>query len=509
MLKLPRFLRSLWPKSPPDGFLRSCATYEDRLRRYPLPQHPATGPKVGVVVTPWQSTQVPLLSLEIAALLHRENYRVTLVFDPTDLVGNASDPQHVRALHTILRRLRPHWQIIRPEKLRGPVSPEDQARAALLFEWNAISRMRGEENWPAFAAQHPQGREKIARHLGTVEALLRREAFSWLLIPGGIYGVSGVYTTVARRLGMDYSTFDSGVGLLRLGQQAIASHLEDIPRAFALVAAQLTTADRERILAAAREEVQVRAEARHQRQFQPCAQADAASPTYDLVVPLNIRWDSAALGRQKFFPSITDWLLALADWVQSQPGVSLCIRQHPRERFAGLRSADSFQQVRERLQSLGQRGRFVDAEEPLNTYELFRQAKVVLPHTSTVGIEAAFVGLPVILAARCYYEDFSFVQRVESAADYFAAIARALRGELQPTAAQREEAGLVYFLTQRCTLLQTPFTPIESDFATWSQLPPEQLWSRPELADLRRALLLRKPLPALRCQQWLQDPTGW
>ena len=79
--------------------------------------------------------------------------------------------------------------------------------------------------------------------------------------------------------------------------------------------------------------------------------------------------------------------------------------------------------------------------------------------------------------------------------EYFALIGRALAGELEVSAAAKRSATLTYYFTQRCAYLRTKFTPVPDDFRAWCATPPAELWAQPELADLREALLTRRPLP--------------
>ena len=124
--------------------------------------------------------------------------------------------------------------------------------------------------------------------------------------------------------------------------------------------------------------------------------------------------------------------------------------------------------------------------------------KVVLPHTSTIGIEAAFLGKPVVIGTSVYYEDFGFVQRPATRDEYFAKIADALAGKIVVSEEQRAAAGCAYFLTQRCTLIRSQFNPHREQLVEWVTQEPEAIWGMPETADLRTALLTRQPLSMIR-----------
>jgi hypothetical protein len=149
------------------------------------------------------------------------------------------------------------------------------------------------------------------------------------------------------------------------------------------------------------------------------------------------------------------------------------------------------------------RVRWIGAAEPVSTYDLIRAAKVVLPHTSTVGVEAALLGRPVILSARVYYDCFSFVRRPATREAFFALLGQALEGGLAVDEAMMAEACLVYFLTQQCAVMRTRFTAQNEDYARWIGTPPEALWQEPEPLDLLTALRTREPLAAIRARRIL------
>jgi hypothetical protein len=151
-----------------------------------------------------------------------------------------------------------------------------------------------------------------------------------------------------------------------------------------------------------------------------------------------------------------------------------------------------------RYSGLGNRLRFVASDEAANSYDLMRAARVVLPFTSSAGLEAGMLGLPVVLGTHSYYEALPFVSRAESIEDYFALIERALAGELTVSEAGRRAATLAYYFTQRCAYLRTPLTPAPDDFRTWAAIPPPDLWSRPEPQDLLEVLRTQTPLPLVQ-----------
>jgi hypothetical protein len=169
----------------------------------------------------------------------------------------------------------------------------------------------------------------------------------------------------------------------------------------------------------------------------------------NIFVPLNLRWDSAALGRERLFPSVKEWVTAIVRWAATEPQARVCFRQHPAERFKAFRTSDDIGALIREINTAGDRVRFVAAQDSVNSYDLLGSARVLLPFTSSMGAEAPILGIPVVTSAQNYYDSFDFVNRAETPEQYFEMVTRAIRGELTVSDAQRDLAALVYCLVQQ------------------------------------------------------------
>lgn len=506
-MALPRFITSLFSPRPPrpDAFVTMCVAFRQRLAAWPVKHRPTPdAQRVGVLVTPWLSTAAPLFSLECGLMLLRAGCAATALSDFSDVIGNAEKLTHNEALAGVLAALPAGFALLQiTSGGEETCTPEDRALATRLLHENAIWKMRGEQRAGDFSAEQPHAEAALARHIAVVRRTLRSSGLSWVLVPGGIYGLSGIYLAILKELGIGFTTYDSGKGLLRFSHDCVTTHLEDMPLVCRLVAERErnSPAARERLIARATSELATRANAKDDLGYQLAAASGEAVRHYDILVPLNIRWDAAALSRQKLFASVDAWLIAVLEWVAGHPTASICIRQHPIERRENLKSTDNYAPIIERFRHLGDRFRFVAAEEEISTYDILHHARVVLPHTSTVGIEAAMLGKPVLLSTHCYYESLGFVWVPDSSEEYFRLIAAALAGSLTLNEQQRSDAAIAFYLTQRCALLRTGFTPDPEDFLQWVQHTPEELWAQDENADVSTALISRQPLPFVRYQR--------
>jgi hypothetical protein len=501
--------RKLSPARPPKRLFPGLAdSFERRLdlwRKYPVKA--PTGARVGVLVTPWMSTAVPFFSLECALLLWSEGVDVAILWDRSNIFFNAATEYEGARIAKILQQLPAGLRII-DISAESPDGDIDPAHLDWLLYENSVRQLRGEEKAKDFLAENPHLREQVLLHARRVSSALRREAFDWVLIPGGVWAISGVFVHIAERQKISYSTYDSGPGELVLTHDGVAAHFGDFPEVFAEVLRRCESnpAERATVMQRAHVSLQKRMEGKDVYQLQLRPASTGQTPCYDIIVPLNFRSDTAALLRQKLFPSITEWLRSVLVWLETQPGVTLAIRQHPCERIPEFRGSDQWENLLAEFPSLGERVRLIRAEDVVNTYDLIAGTKVVLPFTSRVGIEASLLGKPVVLSAHAYYGTLPFVWNPGTAAEYFQLIRAALDGEISVSPQAREAATIAYCLAEECLLLGTPFTPIPTDCQKWVAIPPGEWWDREELQDVRAALVKRQHLPFLRYQRKIAHP---
>jgi hypothetical protein len=264
------------------------------------------------------------------------------------------------------------------------------------------------------------------------------------------------------------------------------------------------------ILAAARREYRQRAAGRDRLSYQHARAATAAAlPAQGVVFPLSVEWDSSALGRHHLFPDTTAWLVATIEHVLEHSSAPVIVRQHPSERRALERShSDTQAQLADRF-GAHPRFHFVKAEAEVNTYALLSTAALVLPHVSTIGIEAAAIGKLVILAGRTYYGSLGFAYTPDSRAAYLALIDQALTGNLPLLPDQQHRAWLCYYLNAVCYRVFTEFSPQPPDFWRWCRRRPSQLFATRAVQDLLTAIDANIPLALVRHWRRLgQRPPG-
>jgi hypothetical protein len=105
--------------------------------------------------------------------------------------------------------------------------------------------------------------------------------------------------------------------------------------------------------------------------------------------------------RQPFADQI-EWLKWLTDFVERSDDLQLVVRIHPREGVSKHRFAVSqhLLRLREAFSGRYQYCRFVWPDDPVSSYDIGEAAELVLTSWSTIGLEMARLGAPVITAFR-------------------------------------------------------------------------------------------------------------
>ncbi len=135
------------------------------------------------------------------------------------------------------------------------------------------------------------------------------------------------------------------------------------------------------------------------------------------LLAANVIGDSLTLGRQVFSKSMTEWLERTMHYFSQHPQVQLVVRIHPGERYTkGPSVADV---ARHALPQMPDNIRLVEANDPVNTYDLVEIADVGLAYTTTVGMEMAMSGVPAIVVGQTHYRQKGFTLDPDSWPAYF------------------------------------------------------------------------------------------
>ena len=124
------------------------------------------------------------------------------------------------------------------------------------------------------------------------------------------------------------------------------------------------------------------------------------------LMATNVQGDSLVLGREVFTRSMAEWVRETVRYFARRPEVQLVIRIHPGEQR--VKGPSLAEEVRRALPRLPEHIHLVPADAKVNTYDLIETAAAGLVFTTTVGLEMAMSGLPVVVAGKTHYRGRGF-----------------------------------------------------------------------------------------------------
>lgn len=506
-----RLTRQPAPRKEPDPFQllfrQSIPLFEAFLAKCDIPNLPAdSDPPLGVLISPWGWNVVPWYGLATGIGLLQRGRRVIFVWDDLPVVEPKFVHEQNEAIGRMLARLPDHVRVVRLSE--QPVAPAREGDAAALDRLAAMNQLWYLKAGPPTdddRSRTAKLRAGFEPTLGAIRSALAEAQPECLVTPGGIVFSSGVLVMACREAGVRVVTYDANVGVIQWANHGIASQQSDLGAAYDFLTRERPET-RAWMVEKARAAYAKRVTGSDNDAYQHALPSrEAEKVAGDLVMPLNVEWDSAALGTHHLFENNTEWIDATVRHVLEQSSKSIVVRQHPAERRPGERSrSDTAGYLREQF-GREPRVRFVAAEDNVNTYDLIRLSSLVLPFVSTIGIEAAAMGKPVLQAGSCYYSRIGIVHWPETRERYFELLDRGLRGELGLLPDQVERAWLCYYLTPIANRVWTKFTPQPNDFPRWVGTEPAELFAEPEVSDILDSIVDGTSLGLIRHRRLLAE----
>lgn len=311
-----------------------------------------------------------------------------------------------------------------------------------------------------------------------IKAFFSENKYDVLSVFTGIHKHRGLYTLYTRLNDIRVVTYDGGYDwkVMTISTNGISTQSPDINKI--VKEPKFSEQELEKIFRASSELIQERQGAtisdnqnvKNNMFFYQIVSQSEDVKGYDILVPLNIFWDSAALWVDNVFYNWIEWLKDLIEYVYSNTDATMLIREHPAQRyFSGFNYVDLKKTIGYDEKKHGQRIRIVKAEEELNTYSYLKKAKVVLPYTSTVGLESVVAGKPVIMHTNIYYSNTDFVMTANSKEEYFSLINKMLNLDTFFVDDEQKKKALLAFYLKMNDMLPTVFTEaltvwMEKDF---------------------------------------------
>ncbi len=144
-----------------------------------------------------------------------------------------------------------------------------------------------------------------------------------------------------------------------------------------------------------------------------------------VMISTNVIGDSLTLGRQAFTNGMTEWLVRILNYFSSKTEIQVVIRVHPGEILT--RGTSVVDIVKETLPELPAHMHLVGPREKINTYDIMQITDLGMVYTTTVGMEMAMHGIPVLVAGLTHYRGRGFTIDPVSWDDYFRQLEKILK----------------------------------------------------------------------------------
>ena len=463
----------------------------------------------GIIVSPRNNSGIPFCNITLALLYASRGLPVTIIWDDQEFLDPEWELQN-RCVGELIRFVCQNSVIdsIQLSRLEpAAIDPEDEAYLRKIGFNNAVWNVRDIVPGEALDTYSRLSFEAMCNNAGRIKQLYATRRFDHCVHQSLLNNNGGVHKYFANQSGRRVSCFDMSHGRGMIGLNDVQGYYYDV---LPLVDEQSpfylfgNEAFKEAALESARADHQRRFEGKDSRSTQPAVGEARDLADYDVVIPLNIFWDVSALGRNRLFDSPHDWLVQTISYILENTLFSVAVRQHPHEvKFKQFATGDLLGKDLTARFGKYSRFRFINSEEKVNTYRLIERARVVLPYTSTLGIEAALMGKPVIVESNVYYADQPFVYKAESVDDYFEHIERAEHVRLSEEAEQM--GWLLYFLTSQTPFLYSSFGLVPPDIQRWTAAGFDALAADEMMGVAIECLATNTPLPYVNGRRILEE----
>lgn len=130
----------------------------------------------------------------------------------------------------------------------------------------------------------------------------------------------------------------------------------------------------------------------------------------------NLIWDASLEVDEAPYPDVFDWVTDTVELLGGRDDLTLVVKLHPSERLFGTReSVDDWLDER---RPLPDNVEVLPPDTDVDTYRLLDDLDVGIVYNSTVGLEMAYKGGPVVVGGDTHYRHLGFTHDVETSAEY-------------------------------------------------------------------------------------------
>ena len=428
-------------------------------------------PNVAILVTPWYGSDVPWLSISIALLLVPKGNNVILISENLSIDPNFSWSEKIQFFLVELALVVINFSGLKVINIKGSnisannIYPNSIKHAKKYSTWLLRGEAKVSDSIISYLSQ------KYNSNYYSIQSSCSTLNPDVILIPGGLCKNTPLWIDYCKTRDIRFATFDDGgVGKLMFSSSGIASQNHDVPFLVSQLSdrSSFSTLTLNSITSQVESEISARSaglmgsDGTISQQYP----ASGLQKQIGVLICLNSIWDSAALGLHTCFDDTLSWLKLSIEHILKYSNLDITIRQHPHEKYVFARGSDDIRSLLNDWFGINNRIFFEDCFSSVNTYDLIKNCSFVLVHSSTVGLEASFLGKPVITQASSYYSSIGCVFFTPSPDLYWKKINLAIDGLLNVSQQMKTAACLAYYVSQKFCFIQTLLSPSSSSLNT-------------------------------------------
>lgn len=289
---------------------------------------------------------------------------------------------------------------------------------------------------------------RLSRNAQAASALydwLRAEKPDLLIVPNGTILEMGVAYKIAKVLAIDTVTFEFADQQERIwlaqNDEIMSHNTRDLWRGLGYQALPEKAKHALMELFGARKNARLWGSFARQWQQTPIQGGASVRESLKLderplaLLATNVLGDSLTLGRQRISETMAEMIVKTVAYFIQHPEAQLMVRVHPGE--LKTHGTSMVEVLESAYPSLPENIHIIRPEDKTNTYDLMEIADLGLVYTTTVGMEMAMSGLPVIVTGKTHYAEKGFTLDPSSWSDYEAMLNKVLA---DPKAARLSDA---------------------------------------------------------------------
>lgn len=272
--------------------------------------------------------------------------------------------------------------------------------------------------------------ELLQNTMKSIKAFFLKEHFDVINVQTGIHRHRCVYTYIGKKLGIRVATYDGDEkGVIVYATDGVAGWSYSIREV--IDGNYFTQDEKKELVEIAKQNFNMRRYSTSDDKgynFQK-VKVSEINKKYDVLIPLNIQWDAAALGLDYIFSNEVEWLQQTLEYLMLYTDVSVMVREHPAQRFDSDVFYKDYKKELPIINDYTERIVYVYSDADINTYQYIEQCKLVLPYSSTTGLEAIIMGKPIVVHTNVYYD--KYVCKANNKEDYFEKITQYLTNNVK------------------------------------------------------------------------------